>query len=49
MKVINSNGTRTGPYNIATIVSTRRYTLSDGQGQPAQGGQTIAENDLEAA
>ncbi|KAF3034660.1 hypothetical protein E8E12_001556 [Didymella heteroderae] len=24
VKVINSNGTRTGPYNIATIVSTRR-------------------------
>ena len=49
MKVVNSNGTRSGPYVIASIVSVGVYTLSYANGQEAEDGDKIEENDLEAA
>jgi len=49
VKVINSDGSRSGPYLIAFIPSPGVYTLSFANGQKAQDGEEIEENDLEAA
>lgn len=49
MKVVNSDGTRSGPYVIAFIVSVGVYTLSYTNGQAAEDGDEIEENDLVAA
>lgn len=49
MKIVNTNGTREGPYLVASIPSPGVYTLSFADGQVAQDGEEIEENDLEAA
>jgi hypothetical protein len=49
VKVILSNGSREGPYLVASIPSPGVYTLSFANGQEAQNGDEIEENDLETA
>lgn len=49
VNVIHLNGTREGPYLVASIPSTGVYTLSFADGREAQEGESIEENDLEAA
>jgi hypothetical protein len=49
VNVIHSDGSREGPYLVAYIPSAGVYTLSLSDGQDAQGGDQIEENDLEAA
>lgn len=49
VNVIHLDGTREGPYLVASIPSTGVYTLSFADGREAQEGESIEENDLEAA
>lgn len=49
VKVINTDGSRNGPYLIASIPTTGVCTLSDENGETIEDGEEIEENDLEAA
>lgn len=48
VKIINSDGTRAGPYYISSIISVGVYTLSLLDGQEAFDGEGVEENDIEA-
>ena len=49
VKVIQEDGSRDGPYLVASVPSPGVYTLSWADGQEAYDGEEIEENDLEAA
>lgn len=49
MNIILSNGSREGPYLIASVPSAGLYVLCFANYQEAQNGDEIEENDLEAA
>jgi hypothetical protein len=46
--MIQIDGSRKGPYFIASIQSIGVYTLSDEDGEAVEDGEEIEENDLEA-
>ena len=49
MYLLNSGGSREGPYVIASVPSARRYTLSLGNGEAVKNGEEIEIDYLEAA
>ena len=49
VKIIQSDGSREGPYFIASVPSTGVYTLSDEDGVDVEDGDEVEDNDLEAA
>lgn len=49
VNLIKPDGSREGPFTIASVPSAGIYTLSFQNGQTAEGGDEIEENDLEAA
>ena len=49
MYFLRSNGSREGPYVIATVPSTGKYTLCRENGQAVENGQEISLDCLEAA
>jgi hypothetical protein len=49
VKIVNTDGSRSGPYLVASIPSPWVYTLSLVNGQEAQNGEEVEENDLETA
>jgi hypothetical protein len=49
VKIIQTDGSRKGPYYVASVVSTGLYTLSDADGSEVEDGDEIEENDLKVA
>jgi len=49
VKVVNADRSREGPYLVASTPSAGIFMLSFLNGQSAQDGEEIEENDLEAA
>jgi hypothetical protein len=47
--VVHSDGSRSGPYYIASVVSVGIYTLSHSNGAVAEEGEAIEEKNREAA